>query len=155
MKDGMPHALLSDEILRFRDTDGDGVPDKREVVAKDWDQPVLATNQFILHRRVDSAMGLAAAPLGAWYITMGSANPANGYWQDQTEKSWDPNAKKAGAPMYSTNVLRGCLLRIDPDGKVTRLNSGRTMPFSPAHRAGNSGERSWPGPPPVTWRTQN
>ncbi|RYD40729.1 MAG: hypothetical protein EOP85_13770, partial [Verrucomicrobiaceae bacterium] len=27
VKEGMPHYLLADEIVRFRDTDGDGVPD--------------------------------------------------------------------------------------------------------------------------------
>ena len=124
VKNGMPHALLANELIRFRDTNGDGIPDLRETVAKGWDDPLLATNQLILHRRVDSAMALAVGPDDSWYITMGSANPGNGYWQDTSEKSWDPNAKKAGNAMYSTNVLRGCLLRIDKDGKVTRLNSG-------------------------------
>lgn len=124
VRDGMPHALLSDEIIRFRDTDGDGVPDRRETVAKGWDDPALRDNPGLMHRRVDSAMALAAGPDGSWYVTMGSANPGNGYWQKAEGDVWAPATLKTGQPQYSPDKRRGCLLRIAPDGKVTQLASG-------------------------------
>ncbi|MCB0969726.1 MAG: hypothetical protein KDB37_23035, partial [Ilumatobacter sp.] len=125
VKDGMPHALLSDAIVRFRDTDGDGVPDQRETVAEGWDLPELREHPNLMHRRVDSAMALAAGPDGAWYVTMGSANPANGYWQRKGEgNEWDPKTEKAGGAGYSPDKRRGCLLRLAPDGSVEQLCSG-------------------------------
>jgi putative heme-binding domain-containing protein len=124
VKDGMPHALLADEIVRFRDTDHDGIPDRRETVLKGWDIPELKTNSMIMHRRVDSAMGLIAGLDGSWYITMGSANPGNGYWQEVKGDVWNPNTKKVNTPTYSTNQLRGCLLRFSPDGRHEILSSG-------------------------------
>lgn len=124
VKDGMPHALLSDEIVRFRDTDGDGIPDHRETVVKGWDDPKLRNDPGLMHRRVDSAMALAAGPAGEWYVTMGSANPGNGYWQKAEGDIWAPDAVKVGTPRYSADKRRGCLLRITPDGKVEQLASG-------------------------------
>ncbi|MEK7950785.1 DUF7133 domain-containing protein [Luteolibacter soli] len=125
VKDGMPHALLSDEIVRFRDTNGDGIPDKRETVAKGWDDPKLRDDPGLMHRRVDSAMALAAGPDGSWYVTMGSANPGNGYWQKAEGDIWSPDSVKTGKPAYSPDKRRGCLLKISPDGKkVEQLNSG-------------------------------
>jgi len=125
VKDGMPHALLSDEIVRFRDTNGDGIPDQRETVAKGWDDPKLRDDPGLMHRRVDSALALAAGPDGSWYITMGSANPGNGYWQKAEGDIWAPDAVKTGKPAYTADKRRGCLLRISPDGrKVEQLNSG-------------------------------
>ncbi len=124
VEDGMPHALLTDEIIRFRDTDGDGVPDRRESVVKGWDDPMLKTNSLIMHRRVDYAMGLAHGHDGAWYVTMGSANPSNGYWQEAKGDIWNPSTAKTGKPRYSPDKLRGCLLRLTPDGKPEVLASG-------------------------------
>lgn len=124
VKDGMPHALLADEIVRFRDTNGDGIPDQRETVHRGWDDPALRSDPLIMHRRVDSALALAAGEDGSWYVTMGSANPGNGYWQKALGDIWAPNTRKVGPPMYSPDKLRGCLLRITPDGKVERLASG-------------------------------
>lgn len=124
VKDGMPHALLSDEIVRFRDTDGDGVPDRRESVVKGWDDPELRGDPRIMHRRVDSAMALAAGQDDDWYLTMGSANPGNGYWQIKKGDPWAAEGEFEGKPAYSPEKLRGCLVRIDRDGKVERLNSG-------------------------------
>ena len=124
VKDGMPHALLSDEIIRFRDTDGDGIPETRESVARGWDDPKLRDDPTLMHRRVDSALGLAAGPDGSWYVTMGSANPGNGYWQQADGDVWAPDAAKTGRPAYSPDKRRGCLLRLDPDGTVTQLASG-------------------------------
>ena len=124
VKDGMPHALLSDEIVRFRDSDNDGIPDQRETVAKGWDDPKLRDDPGLMHRRVDSALALAAGPDGSWYVTMGSANPGNGYWQKAEGDTWAPDAVKTGKPGYSPDKRRGCLLKISPDGKVEQLNSG-------------------------------
>ena len=124
VKDGMPHALLSEEIVRFRDTNGDGVPDKRETVVKGWDDPALQKDPLLMHRRVDSAMALAAGPDDDWYVTMGSANPGNGYWQKAEGDIWSPDAVKTGAPAYSPEKRRGCLLHITKDGKVEQLASG-------------------------------
>ena len=83
VKDGEPHFVLANEIVRFRDTDGDLVPDKRETVFKEFDDPELAEAPYLRHRRVDSAMGLALGPDGAWYITMGNAGFNNAYWEDK------------------------------------------------------------------------
>jgi len=124
VKDGMPHAVLSDEIVRFRDTDRDGIPDKRETVVKGWDDPKLRNNPLLMHRRVDSAMALAAGPDDDWYVTMGSANPGNGYWQQKDGDPFATNARTTGKPLYSPDKLRGCLLRIYRNGKVEHLNSG-------------------------------
>ena len=124
VKDGMPHAILSDEIVRFRDTNGDGVPEKRETVVKGWDDPELRNSPLLMHRRVDSAMALAAGPDDDWYVTMGSANPGNGYWQHAKGDPFSTDAVKTGKPAYSTDKRRGCLLHIDRNGKVEQLNSG-------------------------------
>jgi len=113
VKDGMPYAVLADEVVRWRDSKGDGVPDTRETVAKGFDDPELMQAPYLNHRRVDSSMALAAGPDGALYITMGNAGYNNAYWHD-----------KVGVAHYSPAKRRGCLLRISPDGKVEQLNSG-------------------------------
>ena len=113
VKDGVPHFVLADEIVRFRDTDGDSVPDKRETVFKGFDDPELAEAPYLHHRRVDSAMALALGPDGAWYVTMGNAGFNNAYWED-----------KDGVRHYSTDKRRGCLLRIGTDGKIEQVASG-------------------------------
>ena len=114
VKDGEPYFVLSSEVIRFRDRDGDGVPETREVFAKGFDDPALAKASYLLHRRVDNAMAVAFGPDGALYITMGSAAYRNPYWTDA----------KTGVNHYSTDQRRGCLLRITPDGKVEQLASG-------------------------------
>lgn len=124
VKHGMPHALLADELVRFRDTDGDGIPDRRETVLKGWDDPALRNDPGLMHRRVDSAMALAAGPDDDWYITMGSANPGNGYWQEVTGDVWASDSAKSGTPRYSPDKLRGCLLHFDRHGKMSLLASG-------------------------------
>ena len=79
VRDGDPHFMLADEIVRFRDTDGNLIPDKRETVVKGFDDPELAAAPYLLHRRVDGAMAIAPGPDGAWYVSMGNAGPTNGY----------------------------------------------------------------------------
>ncbi len=113
VKDGMPYAVLTDEVVRWRDTNGDGVPDTRETVAKGFDDPELVQAPYLNHRRVDSSMALAVGPDGALYVTMGNAGYNNPYWHD-----------KQGVAHYSPEKRRGCLLRIGADGKVEQLASG-------------------------------
>ncbi len=113
VKDGDLYVVLTDEIIRWRDTDGDGVPDKRETVVKGFDDPELVTAPYLNHRRVDSSMALAFAPDGSLLTTMGNAGYDNAYWHD-----------KQGAAHYATSKRRGCLLRITPDGQITQLHSG-------------------------------
>lgn len=113
IKDGAPHVMLTDEIARYVDTDGDGVPDKRETVIRGFDDPELVAAPYLNHRRVDSSMALASGDDGSWFVTMGNAGYDNPYWHD-----------KAGVPHYSTDKRRGCLLLITPDGKVRQLASG-------------------------------
>lgn len=111
--DGMPHAVLANEVIRFRDSDGDGVPETRETVVKGFDDPELVAAPYLNHRRVDAAMALAYGPDGALYVTMGNAGYNNPYWTD-----------KQGVAHYATTKRRGCLLRFNADGSVEQLASG-------------------------------
>jgi putative heme-binding domain-containing protein len=113
VRDGEPYAVLTDEVVRWRDTNGDGVPDQRETVVKAFDDPELVRAPYLNHRRVDSSMAMAFAPDGALYVTMGNAGYNNPYWKD-----------KAGVAHYSPEKRRGCLLRFGADGKVEQLASG-------------------------------
>ena len=113
VKDGDLYAVLSDEVVRWRDTNGDGIPDKRETVVKDFDDPELVTASYLNHRRVDSSMAIAFGPDGALYVTMGNAGYNNAYWHD-----------KQGGAHYSPEKRRGCLLRFGADGKAEQLASG-------------------------------
>ncbi len=121
VKDGDLYATLTDEIIRWRATDGDGIPDKRETVVKGFDDPELVAAPYLNHRRVDSSMALAFAPDGSLLTTMGNAGYNNAYWHD-----------KQGVAHYSTTARRGCLMqflpdgngRISPESKVRQLHSG-------------------------------
>lgn len=113
IKDGDLYAVLTDEVIRWRDTDKDGIPDQRTTVAKGFDDPELVAAPYLNHRRVDSSMAIAFGPDGAMYVTMGNAGYNNPYWHD-----------KKGVAHYSPAKRRGCLLRIGADGKVEQLNSG-------------------------------
>ncbi|HEY6168821.1 MAG TPA: c-type cytochrome [Verrucomicrobiae bacterium] len=116
VRNGEPHIVLTDEIVRFRDTDGDGVPDKRETVFRGFDDPALVAAPYLNHRRVDSSMAMAYGRDGALYVTMGNAGYNNPYWHD--------GGANKGTPHYSTDQRRGCLMRFTPDGKVEQLASG-------------------------------
>ena len=113
VKDGDLYAVLTDEVVRWRDTNGDGVPDRRETVVKGFDDPAMVTAPYLNHRRVDSSMAMAFAPDGALHVTMGNAGYNNAYWHD-----------KQGVAHYSPSARRGCLLRFGADGKAEQLASG-------------------------------
>ncbi|HET6406661.1 MAG TPA: c-type cytochrome, partial [Chthoniobacteraceae bacterium] len=124
VKDGVPHAVLTDEVVRFIDADNDGVPDKRETVVKGFDDPELANLPYLNYRRVDSSLALALGPDGAIYVTMGNAGYSNPYWHDGALPEGGKAAGTVGTAHYSTDKRRGCLLRITPAGKVEQLASG-------------------------------
>jgi putative heme-binding domain-containing protein len=113
VRDGMPWAVLTDEVVRWTDENGDGIPDRRVSVAKGFDDPELVKAPYLQHRRVDSSMALAIGPDQSVYVTMGNGAPSNAYWTDDR-----------GVAHYRPGRRRGCLLRISPDGKVEQLNSG-------------------------------
>ena len=106
IKDGEPYAVLTDEVVRFRDMDGDGIPERRETVVKGFDDPELVSASYLVHRRVDSSMAIAHGPEGSLYITMGNSAPGNAYWTD------------AAGAHYGTAKRRRCLLKIHADGRV-------------------------------------
>lgn len=124
VKDGVPYFVLTDEVIRFVDTNNDGVPDKRETVAKGFDDPEIATLPYLHRRRVDSSMALAHGPDGSIYLTMGNAGFSNPYWHDGIKVGSKMPTESLGEPRYATSKRRGCLLRIRPDGKVEQLASG-------------------------------
>ncbi|MBI5802327.1 MAG: PQQ-dependent sugar dehydrogenase [Verrucomicrobia bacterium] len=100
------YVMLRNEVARFRDTNGDGVPDKREAALQDWDDAASASEKMFLKRRVDYGMGLALAPDGTFFLSMGNAAYNNGYMVD-----------KAGVSHYDPKYRRGCVLKISADGK--------------------------------------
>ena len=124
VKDGMPYFVLTDEVVRFVDTDKDGVPDQRETVAAHFDDTTLKELRMLHQRRVDSSMAIAIGPKQEIYITMGNAGYSNPYWHDDILASGKKVKETEGLPQYRTDRRRGCLLRINPDGTVDQLNSG-------------------------------
>jgi len=112
--DGALYVMFRHEVARFRDADGDGIPETREVALTGWDDPALASNKLLLRRRVDAALGLAIGPDGAFYLSMGNAAYNKPYLLDA-----------AGRSTYLPQNRRGCVLRISPDGKtVEQIASG-------------------------------
>lgn len=123
VKDGEPYVVLTEEIVRFRDTNADGVPDQREALYKGFDDPAMVTAPYLNHRRVDSSLAIAFGPDGACYVGMGNAGYNNPYWQDKFVKGRD-GEKPSGTPHYTPQQRRGCLLRFDKEGKTKQLASG-------------------------------
>lgn len=115
VKQGEVFANMGSEIVRFRDVDGDGIPETRETAAVIADDPELAQASFLIHRRVDIGMALAIGPDGAFYVAMGNAGYNNPYWKDHKgDKGYH----------YAPEKRRGCLLKIAPGGQIEQLNSG-------------------------------
>ncbi len=110
--DKAEYVLLTAELARFVDSDGDGIPDKREVVLKDWDDPKMDKHPLLNHRRVDYGMGLAIGPDGSIYIGVGNGAYNNGYMLD---KDGELGAKDKSH--YDPKNPRGCVLKFSPDGK--------------------------------------
>lgn len=106
------YVLLTAELARFVDSDGDGIPDKREVVLKDWDDPKMDKHPLLNHRRVDYGMGLAIGPDGSIYIGVGNGAYNNGYMLDKDGKL---GAKDKSH--YDPKNPHGCVLKFSPDGK--------------------------------------
>jgi glucose/arabinose dehydrogenase len=82
--DGAAHFMLTDEVIRFVDRDGDGVPETQETVARSFDDPALAGNPHLMNRRVDSTMALAFGPDGSMYLSFGNSAPPNPWWPGYT-----------------------------------------------------------------------
>jgi len=90
------------EILRLKDTDGDGRADEREVVGSGWG---YSDNYH------DWASGLVRDPEGNMYVGLGS----------------DYSQKERSA---STDRWRGGVIKIDPSGIVTPLGMSMRYPMS-------------------------
>lgn len=98
------------ELLRLRDTDGDGRADLREVVASGWGY----SDDY--H---DWTSGLIRDELGNLFVGLGS---------DYSQK--DRSAER--------DRWRGTILKIDPSGMMTSVASGFRYPMSLARNAGGS-----------------
>lgn len=110
VRGGDVYVLRRNAVMRHRDTNADGVPDLEETAASGWQDPEGAKMAHLTHRRVDDALGLALAPDGTTYVTMGAANYSNGYL-----------LTKEGKSRLELDRKRGCLLAISPDGKDCRI----------------------------------
>ncbi|MBP7142647.1 MAG: c-type cytochrome [Opitutaceae bacterium] len=112
--DGALYVLHRKEIARFRDADGDGIPETRDIAVAGWDDPALAQSKLFLHRRVDEALGLAIAPDGSFFVSMGNAAYNRPYL-----------VGPEGESRYDPRIWRGCVLHISADGKsVTQIATG-------------------------------
>lgn len=103
---GALYVCRRQQVVRHRDSDGDGVPDVEEVAATGWREDQLDKDPLYLHRRVDDALGLAIAADGTMYVSIGAANYANGYQLD-----------KAGQSHFDLSRKRGAVLKIAADGQ--------------------------------------
>lgn len=105
------YVMRRHAVMRYRDTNGDGVPNVEEIAATGWRDPEVDKNSLMTHRRVDDALGLAIAPDGSYYVTMGAANYSNGYLV----------SKEDGQGHVDLTKKRGCVLKLGPDGKNPQI----------------------------------
>lgn len=121
------YIVFRHEIARFRDADGDGLPETREVAATGFDNLAPEMAARVIKRRVDYALGLAIAPDGTFYLSMGNAAYNKPYLLEK------------GVSHYSPALRRGCVLRISADGKqVEQIASGvRYLVSMQLNRAGD------------------
>jgi putative heme-binding domain-containing protein len=103
---GALYVMRRHAVLRYEDTKGDGIPDRETVAATGWRDPEVDQDALLTHRRVDDALGLAIAPDGSTYISIGTANYSNGYL-----------VGKDGQGHVDLRRRRGCVLKLGPDGK--------------------------------------
>ena len=103
-RDGALYVCRRHHVARHRDVDG--VPGKEEIAATGWRDAEIDQDKLMQHRRVDDALGLAVAADGTMYVSIGSANYANGYLVD-----------KSGKAQFDVTQPRGVVLKISPDGK--------------------------------------
>jgi putative heme-binding domain-containing protein len=105
-RDGAVHLLRRHGVYRYRDTDGDGIPDVEELAVPVPRDPATEKDPLMTHRRVDDALGLAFGPDGSTWVTIGAANYANGHLVDKATTESKLDLKRR----------RGVLLRIPSGG---------------------------------------
>jgi putative heme-binding domain-containing protein len=101
------YVLHRHALIKYTDPNGTGVPDTATTVAGGWNDAVVDQDPLYTHRRVDDALGLAVAPDGTCFVSMGAANYSNAYLVDKVDKTAHLDLAKR----------RGCVLRIAPGGK--------------------------------------
>jgi putative heme-binding domain-containing protein len=104
------YVMRRHAVVRHRESKGGGVPDMEEVVASGWQDDQVDKDPLMTHRRVDDALGLAIAPDGTIYVSMGTANYANGYLRT-----------KEGQATLDLKKMRGCVLKIASGGKSPEI----------------------------------
>jgi glucose/arabinose dehydrogenase len=115
------------ELTRVADTDGDGVADLYETIADQWG---MSGNYH------EFAYGPVQDAAGNIYISLGCASngalprfPVRGEYTSEGKVSSNPQVglvNKVGH--YSPVEYRGCVLRISPQGDVTRVSCGLRQP---------------------------
>jgi putative heme-binding domain-containing protein len=108
------YVLRRHALIRYSDSAGTGIPDGATTVAGGWNDPLVDQDPLYTHRRVDDALGLAVAPDGTAYVSMGAANYANPYLVD----------KQSGSAHLDLARRRGCVLRIAPGGRPEIFATG-------------------------------
>ncbi len=101
------YVLRRHALLKYGDANGSGIPDAAITVAGGWNDPIVDQDPLYTHRRVDDALGLAIAPDGTAFVSMGAANYGNAYLVD----------KRSGTAHIDLAKRRGCVLRIAPGGQ--------------------------------------
>ncbi|HXX92156.1 MAG TPA: PQQ-dependent sugar dehydrogenase, partial [Planctomycetota bacterium] len=107
--DGL-YVVRRHAVLRHFDAKGTGIPDQEETVASGWQTDEVDQDPLMTHRRIDDALGLAVAPDGTIYVSIGAANYMNSYL-----------LTKEGRSTIDLKKKRGCVLRIPAGGRVPEV----------------------------------
>lgn len=114
-RDGTLYVAHHYQIVRYDDPDGDGVPDRRQVVAT-WQDPAIP-KALLDTRRVGGMLGLAVGPDGSLYTSTGSLNTFNAYMLTGPD-DMPPKPADRGKPgllsHYSLKQESGAVLRFAP-----------------------------------------